>query len=79
MYIGDACCQNDCKSVINLSNISYYFYKDTFNYGEDNNWYIFENHKWKNIGNKNPDLRYETEIKLVDSYKKLIKYYKDIF
>ena len=32
-----------------LAEIIYYFYNDKYNFGEDNNWYIFENHKWKEI------------------------------
>jgi P4 family phage/plasmid primase-like protien len=60
-----------------LAEIIYYFYSDKYNYGEDNNWYIFENHKWKCIGTKNMDLRYELQPKLKELYQKLYSYYKE--
>jgi P4 family phage/plasmid primase-like protien len=57
--------------------IIFYYNKDNFNYGEDNNWYIFENHKWKNIGQKNPKLRDSGHEKLKELYQELLKYYKE--
>jgi P4 family phage/plasmid primase-like protien len=60
-----------------LAQISYYFFKDIYIFGEDNNWYNYENHKWNLIGQKNPYLRSATENKLVEIYDKLMSYYKD--
>ena len=60
-----------------LAQISYFFFKDFYNYGEDNNWYIYEDHKWKNLGPKNMFLRSGTEFKLGEIYKKLLKYHKE--
>jgi P4 family phage/plasmid primase-like protien len=57
--------------------IGYYFYKDRFIYAEDKNWYFYENHKWKNIGDKNMELRDMIQSKLKDLYNTLYKYYKD--
>ena len=60
-----------------LADIIYYYYTDTFNYGEDEEWYIYENHKWKNIGKKNNKLRYLLQPKLKELYLQLLKYYKE--
>ena len=60
-----------------LAKIIYYFYKNEYNFGEDNNWYIFEDHKWKNIGPKNSILRNQIEIKLKELYSKLFTHYKE--
>jgi hypothetical protein len=60
-----------------LAEIIFYYNKNKYNYGEDNNWYMYENHKWKNIGNKNMDLRHDIQPKLKNLYSKLIKYYSD--
>jgi hypothetical protein len=60
-----------------FAEIIYYFYKDVFNYGEDENWYIYENHKWKNIGRKNTNLRYIIDKKLKELYTQLLEFYKD--
>jgi P4 family phage/plasmid primase-like protien len=57
--------------------IIYYFYDNSFNYGEDNNWYVYENHKWKNIGDKNMYLRNLSRHKLEDLYYCLLNYYKE--
>jgi P4 family phage/plasmid primase-like protien len=60
-----------------LAKIIYYFYNNIYNFGEDNDWYMYENHKWKNIGNKNMILRNQVEIKLKDLYSKLLLHYKE--
>jgi P4 family phage/plasmid primase-like protien len=60
-----------------LADIIYYFYENDYNYGEDEQWYIFENHKWKNVGKKNTNLRYSIQPKLKDLYAQLSSYYKD--
>jgi P4 family phage/plasmid primase-like protien len=59
-----------------MADLIYYFYSDSFIYGEDGNWYIYENHKWSNIGIKNTKLRHTIQPQLNDLYTKLINYYK---
>ena len=60
-----------------LAELIYYFYENDFNYSETNEWYMYENHRWKNIGNKNTRLRTSIQNKLKDLYKQLYKYYND--
>jgi P4 family phage/plasmid primase-like protien len=60
-----------------LAEIIFYYYKDDYIYGEDNEWYMFDNHKWKNVGSKNTKLRKSIQHKLKDLYKQLYKYYKE--
>jgi P4 family phage/plasmid primase-like protien len=60
-----------------LAEIIYYFYENDYIYGEDNQWYMFNNHKWVNVGTKNTKLRLATQIKLKELYKQLYKYYKE--
>ena len=60
-----------------LAEIIYYFYNDKFNFGEDLNWYMYEDHKWKNIGLKNMDLRCKIQNDLKKLYVKLLNYYKE--
>jgi P4 family phage/plasmid primase-like protien len=59
-----------------LAKIVFYFYPDKFNYGEDENWYMFENSKWINIGKKNLTLRDCGQEKLKQIYNELLDYYK---
>ena len=56
--------------------ILYYLYKDSYNYGEDNNWYIFEKHRWSNIGNKNHYLEKFGRQKIKELYIELLEYCK---
>ena len=60
-----------------LAEIIYYFYENEYMYGEDENWYVYKNHKWKNIGKKNNDLRFNIQPKLKSVYKELYSYYKE--
>jgi hypothetical protein len=60
-----------------LAKIIYYFYNDIYNLGDDNSWYIYENHNWKNIGSKNMILRNQIGTKLIELYTKLLSYYRD--
>jgi hypothetical protein len=60
-----------------MAEIIYYYYENDFMYGEDNEWYIFENHKWKNVGVKNTKLRSSIQNKLKELYRQLYKYYKE--
>ena len=56
--------------------ILYYLYKNEYNYGEDNNWYIFEKHRWSNIGNKNHYLEKFGRQKIKELYIELLEYCK---
>jgi P4 family phage/plasmid primase-like protien len=60
-----------------LAEIIYYYYENEYMYGEDKNWYVYKNHKWKNIGDKNNELRYDIKPKLKSLYKELCMYYKE--
>jgi P4 family phage/plasmid primase-like protien len=60
-----------------FAQIAYYYYENDFMYGEDDNWYMFYNHKWKNIGKKNMELRDLSQKRLKELYKQLYNYYKD--
>ena len=60
-----------------LADIIFYFYKDIFNYGEDENWYYFNNHKWENIGRRGSQLRKLLRPKLKEIYTVLLSYYKN--
>ena len=59
-----------------LAEIIYYHYKNKFNYGEDNEWYVYENHRWKNTGSKNTKLRFLIQSILKETYGNLLDYYK---
>jgi P4 family phage/plasmid primase-like protien len=61
-----------------LAEIIYHFYNDDFIFSENEDWYIYENHKWINIGKKNTKLRYLIQPKLKEIYTQLYNYYKDI-
>jgi P4 family phage/plasmid primase-like protien len=60
-----------------LAEIIYYYYENEYMYGEDENWYVYKNHKWKNLGKKNNDLRFNVQPKLKSLYKELCMYYKE--
>jgi P4 family phage/plasmid primase-like protien len=60
-----------------LAEIIYFYYYKKYNYGENNEWYVYEKHKWKNIGGKNLDLRGEIQKKLKDVYTQLLNHYKE--
>jgi P4 family phage/plasmid primase-like protien len=60
-----------------MAEIIYYLYPKKYNYGEDNSWYIYENHKWKNMGIKNLNLRSQIQSELKKIYKDVINYYKE--
>jgi len=59
-----------------LAEIIYHYYENTFNYGEDENWYMYKDHKWHNMGKKIAELRNMTQYKLKELYNQLISYYK---
>ncbi len=59
-----------------FADILYYLYKNDYNYGEDNNWYIFEKHRWSNIGNKNHYLEKFGRQKIKELYAELLEHCK---
>lgn len=59
-----------------FAKIIFYHFGDVYNYGEDNNWYVYESHKWKNTGTKNPKLRDYGHEKIKEIYNELLDYYK---
>jgi P4 family phage/plasmid primase-like protien len=60
-----------------FAEIVYYLYENDFIYGEDDNWYSFSNHRWKNIGQKNLILRNNIQNELKKLYSQMIAYYKE--
>jgi P4 family phage/plasmid primase-like protien len=60
-----------------LAEILFYYYKDKYNYGENNEWYVYEDHKWKNIGNKNTKIRSQMQKKLKEIYGNVLEYHKE--
>jgi len=61
-----------------MADIVYYYFKEKYNVGEDNNWYIYENHKWNLIGFSNEYFSAELQKKLESIYNRLIDYGKQI-
>jgi P4 family phage/plasmid primase-like protien len=57
-----------------MSDILYYFFSNKYNYGEDNNWYGFWDHKWHMIGTKNNELCKDGERKIKELYATLLDY-----
>jgi P4 family phage/plasmid primase-like protien len=60
-----------------FAEIIYYYYENDYMYGEDENWYVYKNHKWENTGKKNNELRYNMQPKLKKLYSDLYSYYKE--
>lgn len=59
-----------------MADIVYYYFKDKYTVGEDNNWYMYENHKWSLIGFNNEYFSAEMGKKLMSIYDQLIDYGK---
>ena len=59
-----------------LAEVIYYLNKNLYNYGEDEYWYLYENHKWNKISSKNFSLRHTASKQLKEKYDILIQYYK---
>lgn len=59
-----------------MADIIYYYFKDKYNIGENNDWYVYENHKWSIIGTNNEIFSAEIEKKLKSLYNELIDYGK---
>jgi phage/plasmid-associated DNA primase len=57
-----------------IAEIIYYKTSNIYNYGEDNNWYYYNNHKWINLQKNNSTLRNNKEIKIL--FKEVLKYYE---
>ena len=60
-----------------LAEIIYYKHEERYMYGENEEWYIYDNHKWKNVGKKNNELRYSIQSTLREIYKDVYYYYKN--
>ncbi|ATZ80785.1 D5 family helicase-primase [Bodo saltans virus] len=60
---------------IELAAVFYYNNENNYIYGEDSNWYMFENHIWKKTNDKNSILRDSIKPQLVDIYNKVYDYY----
>lgn len=59
-----------------MAKLLHYFNKVNYNYSEDDNWYVFKNHKWVKTGKKCSILK--NKIKDLESlYGDLILYYKN--
>jgi P4 family phage/plasmid primase-like protien len=59
-----------------LAEIIYYLHKTEFNFGEDDKWYIYDNHRWKITEEKNHKLRNMIQ-QLKEYYIKLLNHYKE--
>ena len=60
-----------------FAEIIYYFFENDYMHAEDDNWYIYKNHKWTNIGKKNSELRYSINPKLKKIYSDIYVFYKE--
>ena len=69
------------KSLTNedsaMASIIYHYYKDQYAYGDDENWYVFRNHRWRLMGDKNTRLMADGRQKIKDIYTTLIEQYTD--
>jgi len=55
--------------------ILYWFYKDKYMYSENDDWYIYDNHKWTCLNSKNTSLRGFIQKKLTEVYFTTMEYY----
>lgn len=58
------------------ADLIYYYYGNQYNYGEDNNWYHYENHKWNLLEKSNMRLNFRAEKQISDLYAELINYFE---
>ena len=63
---------------LSFAEMLYYFYKDEYNYGEDGNWYRFDNHRWNCVGTKNYYLEKFGRLQIKELYEELIEYCKNV-
>lgn len=63
-----------CHSEI--ANIVYYYFKDKYNVGENDNWYVYGDHKWNLVGLNNDNFSHEMRNKLKSIYNQLIDHGK---
>lgn len=59
-------------NATSFAEIIYYFYENEYMYGEDKNWYMYRDHRWRNVGDRNSHLR-------VKIYKQLTKVYSELY
>jgi len=60
-----------------IANIIYYKTSSMYNFGEDDNWYQYNKHKWININNKNYSLRSFINEPIKVLFKKVLEYYEE--
>jgi len=60
-----------------LAELIYHYYENDFIFSEDDDWYMFSEHRWKCIGKKNMNLRHFIQPKLKSLYSSLISHYKE--
>ncbi len=63
---------------LSFAEMLYYFYEREYNFGEDGNWYKFDNHRWENIGPKNHYMEEYGRQKIKELFEELIDYCKQI-
>ncbi len=56
--------------------ILYHLFSDKYNFGEDENWYVFDKHRWCNLGTKNRYLEKYGRDKIKEMYTDLLNYCK---
>jgi phage/plasmid-associated DNA primase len=61
-------CDSLTNEDSNMAKILYYFFSEKYNIGEDDNWYMFQNHIWHKIGRVNNELMLEGVKKIKDLY-----------
>jgi len=55
-----------------IAEVIYYLTKDKFNFGENNKWYEFKNHRWT----KNSSIRNFISTKLISYYEKVLNHFE---
>ena len=61
---------------LSFAEMLHYFYEKEYNFGEDGNWYRFEQHRWENIGPKNHYMEEYGRQKIKELFEELIDYCK---
>ncbi len=61
---------------LSFAEMLHYFYEQEYNFGEDNNWYRFDNHRWNCVGPKNYYMEEYGRQKIKTLFEELIDYCK---